>query len=114
MFRRFTFFSLSSYALENTNEVVEVLHIEEELSIVSQGKETVNMTVDPSKISTGEVKSFIEEKMNIRVNEQRLQLMLSGQNIDENDRLCDIFITAKKVPVIRVVKNDDINKSYEG
>ena len=72
------------------------------------------MTVDPSKISTGEVKSFIEEKMNIRVNEQRLRPMIGGQNIDENDRLCDIFITAKQVPVIRVVKNDDINKCYEG
>ena len=72
------------------------------------------MTVDPSKISTGEVKSFIEEKMNIRVNEQRLRPMIGGQNIDENDRLCDIFITAKQVPVIRVVKNNDINKCYEG
>lgn len=102
----FNFFH-SSYALENTNEVIEVLHIWEDLVIESSGRDSVTMKVDPFKVSVEEIKGFIEEKINISVNEQHLRL--SGQNIDEIDRLCDMFITAKSVPVIKVDKDRDIN-----
>ena len=64
------------------------------------------MEVDPFKVSIEEIKRFIEEKINISMNDQRL--ILNGQNIDEIDQLCDVFITAKKTPVIRVDKDRDI------
>ena len=64
------------------------------------------MEVDPFKVSIEEIKRFIEEKINISMNDQHL--ILNGQNIDEIDQLCDIFITAKETPVIRVDKDRNI------
>lgn len=58
------------------------------------------MEVDPFEVSVQDVKNFIEEKLNIKADRQHLRF--SGQNIYEMDKLSDMFITAKKIPVIRV------------
>lgn len=100
------FSSSSSYALENTNEVIQVLYKKEELSIESSGMDPVIMEVDPFEVSVQDVKSFIEVEMNIKADRQHLRF--NGQNIYEMDKLSDMFITAKKIPVTRVDTDRDI------
>ena len=100
------FSSSSSYALENTNEVIQVLYKKEELSIESLGMDPVTMKVDPFEVSVQDVKKFIEVKLNIEADRQHLRF--NGQNIYEMDKLSDMFITAKKIPVIRVDTDRDI------
>ena len=92
----------SSYALENDNEVIEVLYKKEELLIESSDNDTVTMMVDPLKVSIQDVKDYIEQTFNIGVNEQHLRI--SGQDVDENDPLSNIFLSTKKKPVVRMDK----------
>lgn len=101
----------SSYALENDNEVIEVLYNKEELLIESSGNDSVTMMVDPLKVSVQDVKDFIEQKFSIGVNEQHLRI--SGQNVHEIHPLSNIFLTTKEKPVIRVNKDVAVNNGSE-
>lgn len=101
---------MSSHALENTDEVIQVLYKKEELQIESPGMNPVTFSVDPFEVSIQKIKDFVKEKFNIEVNQQHLSL--DGQNLDDIDRLqrlSDIFTTAKKKPVVRVATNREIN-----
>ena len=74
--------------------------------IESPGINQVRMMVDPFKVSVKDVKDFIERELKIGVDEQHLRF--NGQNIYELDKLYDMFITAKDMPVIRVDKDSNI------
>lgn len=65
------------------------------------------MKVDPFEVSVQDVKNFIEVNLSIRADKQRLRF--NGQNIYELDRLSDMFITAKKMPAIRVDMDRNID-----
>lgn len=98
--------SQSSHAMENANEVIEVLCTEEELVIESPGTNPITMTVDPLETSVEDVKNFIRKKWNIPVPEQLLRF--NGQNVEEIDLRYDVFVKSKGVPKIKVDKDRDI------
>ena len=98
--------SHSSHAIENTNEVIEVLCTEEELMIESSGCDPITMTVDPLQISVEDVKDFIGQKWNIPMWKQYLRF--NGQNVEEIDLVYDLFIKSKGRPKIKVDKDRDI------
>ena len=98
--------SHSSHAIENTNEVIEVLCTEEELMIESSGSDPITMIVDPLQISVEDVKDFIGQKWNIPMSKQYLRF--NGQNVEEIDLVYDLFIKSKGKPKIKVDKDRDI------
>lgn len=98
--------SQSSHAMENANEVIEVLCTKEELVIESPGTNPITMTVDPLETSVEDVKDFIRQKWNIPVPEQLLRF--NGQNVEEIDLRYDVFVKSKGVPKIKVDKDRDI------
>lgn len=98
--------SNSSHAMENANEVIEVLYTKEELMIGSLGKEPITMPVDPCTLSVQDVKDFIAQNLNIPVSEQYLRF--NGQNVEEIDLVYDLFIKSKGSPKIKVDKDREI------
>lgn len=98
--------SQSSHAMENANEVIEVLCTKEEIVIESPGTNPITMTVDPLETSVEDVKNFIRQKWNIPVPEQLLRF--NGQNVEEIDLRYDVFVKSKGVPKIKVDKDRDI------
>lgn len=98
--------SQSSHAMENANEVIEVLCTKEELVIESPGTNPITMTVDPLETSVEDVKDFIRQEWNIPVPEQLLRF--NGQNVEEIDLRYDVFVKSKGVPKIKVDKDRDI------
>ena len=93
----------SSLALENSGEVIQVLHMTEELLIESAGMDPVTMMVDPFDVSPQKIKQFIAQEIKIPVAEQRVYF--EGQNIDEVDLLTDVLVKSKKIPVLKVDKD---------
>ena len=98
--------SNSSHAMENANEVIEVLYTKEELMIESLGKEPITMPVNPFTLLLQDVKDFIEQNLNIPVSEQYLRF--NGQNVEEIDLVYDLFIKSKGSPKIKVDKDREI------
>ena len=98
--------SNSSHAIENANEVIEVLYTKEELMIESIGKEPITMPVNPFTLLVQDVKDFIAQNLNIAVSEQYLRF--NGQNVEEIDLVYDLFIKSKGSPKIKVDKDRDI------
>lgn len=92
----------------NENEVVEVLNAKEELKIESEDGDAVTMMVDPRNVSVESVKDFILREIGIEVDEQLLRF--KGQDIDVDfESLTQTLITSKKVPVLKVDKDTNIN-----
>ena len=99
----------SSYALENKNEVIEVLLTQEELLIDSTGRDQETMLVDPFQTSVEDVKIFIENKMKIPADKQGI--FYDQQNMcDANSpSLRDVFLKAKQKPIFKVYIDRPIN-----
>ncbi|XP_068675088.1 uncharacterized protein [Montipora foliosa] len=95
--------TMSSYALENKNEVIEVLLTQEELLIDSTGRDQETMLVDPFQTSVEDVKIFIENKMKIPA-DKRIIIFYDVQNMcDANPpSLSDVFLKAKQKPIFKV------------
>ncbi|XP_068717250.1 uncharacterized protein [Montipora capricornis] len=97
-----THLSLASYALENKNEVIDILLTQEELLIDSSGRDQETMLVDPFQTSVADVKIFIENKMKIPADKQGI--FYDQQNMcDANSpSLSDVFLKAKQKPIFKV------------
>ena len=99
----------SSYALENKNEVIEVLLTQEELLIDSSGRDQETMLVDPFQTSVEEVKIFIENKMKIPADKQGIFYDQENMCDANSPSLSDVFLKAKQKPIFKVYTNRTIN-----
>lgn len=76
--------------------------------IESVGRDPVTMMVDPRNVSVESVKNFILKEIKIEVDEQLLRF--KGQDIDVDfESLTQMLITSKKVPVLKVDRDRNIN-----
>ena len=81
----------------------------EELSIESPGLQNpLTMKVDPFNVSVQDVKDYIEQKLNIQVDEQQLRLT-DGQDVKDTDSITDLLVKSRKKPVLKVIKDNIIN-----